>query len=417
MDSFIQSFGSALDMVEGEFLGVAQGHGKRVAVLAAAMAKKRGLPPGTLRRLSVCALLHDNALTQYLAAERPESLDHLKGVAPQDRLDCWQADEMKMHCEIGQTNIDSFGVEADGFIRYHHERADGAGPYRLKAGEYPDGAELIGIADYLDAKKILSSQSPENLGELRAFVESQKGTRFTPQGADDLLAVLDEEMLVSLSNERIAESVAQAVPAWYEDIAEKRIAKIADLAMRVVDYKSAFTRKHSSQVARKAYLIGVSYNLSQIQLAQLYLAAALHDFGKLAIPTSLLEHQGDISEAQYQVVKSHALITRQLLTGIEGMEDICEWASNTHEKLDGSGYPFGKKAAELDFNSRLLACVDIYQATSEERPYHPARDHDDTMKILCALGKLGKLDMEIVGVIDASLVPYSLQKVPACAVG
>jgi HD-GYP domain-containing protein (c-di-GMP phosphodiesterase class II) len=74
-----------------------------------------------------------------------------------------------------------------------------------------------------------------------------------------------------------------------------------------------------------------------------------------------------------------------------------------HEKLDGSGYPFGKKAEELDFNSRLMACIDIYQAVSEERPYHPERDHQSTMKILHDMAEKGQVDAGIVKDMDKAL--------------
>jgi HD-GYP domain-containing protein (c-di-GMP phosphodiesterase class II) len=67
---------------------------------------------------------------------------------------------------------------------------------------------------------------------------------------------------------------------------------------------------------------------------------------------------------------------------INGFEDITEWASNHHEKLDGSGYPFGLGESRLDFNSRILACVDIYQALTEDRPYRAAMRHGDAMRIM-----------------------------------
>jgi HD-GYP domain-containing protein (c-di-GMP phosphodiesterase class II) len=394
-------------MVEGEFLGAASGHGRRVAVLAAALAEKRGLPGGLLRRLSICALLHDNALTQYFAAERPELAS----------VDLWQPEAMKMHCEVGQTNIDSFGLEADDIIRYHHERADGSGPFHLHAGEYPVGAELIGIADYLDTRMKLSARRPKELSSIRQFIESLRGTYFTPEGTDNLLDVLDGEMLHKLSDGKIAESAALAIPAWTSEVTETTLPKMADFAMRVIDYKSAFTRKHSSQVARKAYLIGAEYGKDKNELGEIYLAAALHDLGKLAVPSALLEKGGRLTREEYNLIRSHAEITGRLLSGIDGLENISRWAANHHEKLDGSGYPDGLTADKLDFNSRLLACIDIYQAASEERPYHPAREHDDAMRILCALGKTHRIDMEIVSVIDAVLVPYSLQKVPASVVG
>ena len=107
------------------------------------------------------------------------------------------------------------------------------------------------------------------------------------------------------------------------------------------------------------------------------------------------------------IIKDHVRGTYELLKDIEGFEEICNWASNHHEKLDGSGYCFGKKADELDFISRLIACTDIYQAISEERPYHPARSHEDTMVILKDMAGKGFIDSDIVNDFDTAMVDYT----------
>jgi HD-GYP domain-containing protein (c-di-GMP phosphodiesterase class II) len=96
-------------------------------------------------------------------------------------------------------------------------------------------------------------------------------------------------------------------------------------------------------------------------------------------------------------------LTYKLLKDIDGFEHICAWASNHHEKLDGSGYHFGKKGEELDFNSRLLACLDIYQALTEVRPYHEGRDHRTAIQMLSDMGGKGLLDTGIIKDLDSAL--------------
>ncbi|GLC29148.1 HD-GYP domain-containing protein [Clostridium omnivorum] len=92
--------------------------------------------------------------------------------------------------------------------------------------------------------------------------------------------------------------------------------------------------------------------------------------------------------------------TRQALQEISGFEDITEWASNHHEKLNGQGYPFGKTAEALDFNSRLIACLDIYEALTEERPYRRALSHRSAMDILNKMKEEGFIDSKITQDID-----------------
>ncbi|WP_461249109.1 HD-GYP domain-containing protein, partial [Treponema sp. R6D11] len=100
--------------------------------------------------------------------------------------------------------------------------------------------------------------------------------------------------------------------------------------------------------------MGKHYGYEPQDLAELYLAASLHDLGKLAIPSAILEKPGKLTDEEFNVIKKHVYLTWELLNDVEGFETICRWASDHHEKLDGYGYSFGKKAVELDFNSRLL---------------------------------------------------------------
>ena len=89
------------------------------------------------------------------------------------------------------------------------------------------------------------------------------------------------------------------------------------------------------------------------------------------------------------------------MQGINGFEEITKWASNHHEKLDGSGYPEGLVAKDLDFNSRLITCLDIYQALREDRPYRKSMDHNKAMEILKSMAEAGQLDHIIVDDINS----------------
>jgi HD-GYP domain-containing protein (c-di-GMP phosphodiesterase class II) len=126
----------------------------------------------------------------------------------------------------------------------------------------------------------------------------------------------------------------------------------------------------------------------------------------------ILEKPDKLTDEEFRVIHEHVRITYELLKDIDGFEQICGWASNHHEKLDGTGYPFGKKANELDFNSRLIACLDVYQAVSEERPYHPGQDHAATMKILRRMADQGRLDASIVKDLDEVMAEYSGRDTP-----
>ena len=83
------------------------------------------------------------------------------------------------------------------------------------------------------------------------------------------------------------------------------------------------------------------------------------------------------------------------MSQVDGFEDIRDWAALHHEKLNGQGYPFGKTADELNEQERIMACVDIYQALTEERPYKKGMSHEKTCDILDEMAEKGFVDADI----------------------
>jgi len=400
MDELIKSIAVAFEIVECELLGASSNHGKRIAVLCSLMGKELGMSVEEIRTLTTCALFHDNALTEYMLYKQ-------KG-------DGWQSN-FKLHCEYGQRNIEMLPFKSDvsGIILYHHEQADGGGLFGKKEGEFPLGAELIAIADMVDVSNHLQRMPADNISLLQKKIAEQSGKRYTKTAAAAMLAILSKDTLLSLRDENINEATAQMLPEWQVDIEDASLMRLGDLTAKIIDNKSPFTRKHSVQIANRVWLMGGYYGFDPGLRVKVYLAAAVHDIGKLATPNEILDKPGQLTDSEFQTIKNHVKVTYDILSGITGFEDICAWASSHHEKLDGSGYCFGKNAEELDFVSRLLACADIYQAICEERPYHPARSHSDTMPILQNMAERGLIDSKIVKDFDIVMAEYSNRDVPA----
>ena len=127
----------------------------------------------------------------------------------------------------------------------------------------------------------------------------------------------------------------------------------------------------------------------------------LHDIGKVAIGNKILEKPGRLTDDEFAVMKHHAAYTYSILSEIDDFEEICDWAAFHHERLDGTGYPFGKTAAELNTQERIMACVDIYQALTESRPYKQGMPHEKAYGILNDMVEKGWLDGEIASQVDA----------------
>jgi len=388
MDELIQAIAVAFEIVESKLLGASNNHGKRIAVLCSLMGKKLGMDTEELKTVTTCALFHDNALTEYILSERGS--DNVKGI------------NLKLHCVYGQRNIETLPFKSDvsDLILYHHEQADGGGLFGKKEGEFPLGAELIAIADMVDVTYHLQRVPVLDLQSLRKEIAEQCGKLYTKRAVDLMLEILDKDALISLRDENIAKTTATLIPAWEVDIEDEALLSLATLTARIIDYASQFTRKHSVQIAERVWEMCDYYGYDSELRARIYLAAALHDLGKVDIPTEILEKPDRLTDDEFETIKSHVRGTYDMLKGITGFEEICKWATNHHEKLDGSGYCFGKAADELDFASRLIACADIYQAVSEERPYHPARSHDETMLVMRDIANKGLIDSKIVEDFD-----------------
>ncbi|MDD2648420.1 MAG: hypothetical protein PHI27_12460 [Eubacteriales bacterium] len=137
---------TALDAVEKSLVGVSDGHGRRVAYIAVKMAQADGrYTDSQLMDLAGCAILHDNALTEYIQAELSRKRD----------LANWpNGYNLGSHCTAGENNISVLGFDKalENAVLYHHEEADGSGPFGKTADETPFAAQLIHLADMVDVR-------------------------------------------------------------------------------------------------------------------------------------------------------------------------------------------------------------------------------------------------------------------------
>lgn len=377
----------ALDHIETEVFGVEDHHAKRVAWLCLKMGKREGMSDSELSDLAVGALLHDNALNEYRN-------DYENGTLR-------QGVNGQAHCAAGEENLALIpGTGAmRGFVRYHHECADGSGPFGKTEGETPLGAQMIHIADEVDLRFSLGHCTSGFLDDIRHYLKENQGRLFGEHLSNCFMDVLDEECFKLLSDEQIGKLKLHIAPVWL-DISEEGLYSVANLFARIIDYKSPFTRGHSVGVACKAKKMGEFYHYDQETLAKLYFAGALHDIGKLLVNRDVLEKKGRLDETEYRHIQSHAYETWRLLSKINGLGEVTEWASFHHEKLNGTGYPFGKTAGELNSQERLFTCLDIYQALTEDRPYKAGMSHTKAIGILKEMAEKGELDPEITAEID-----------------
>ena len=209
------------------------------------------------------------------------------------------------------------------------------------------------------------------------------------------------EFWLGMDNMFVKDSLISMLPKVSTDMDFKQIRNISQIFSKIIDAKSPFTGSHSRGISEKTGFICQYYDFDEITYWKMRIAADLHDLGKLAVPNEILDKPAKLSRKEFRVIQSHPFYTRKVIGMIKGFEDITEWASNHHEKLDGSGYPYGIDRSRLDFNSRILACVDIYQALTEDRPYRKGMSHNKAIEIMDGMAVDGLIEETIVEDMDS----------------
>ena len=397
----------ALDKVETELLGLDTGHGKRVAYLALLMGEEAGYQEEELRDFVGCCLLHDNALTEFIhdelshsQASQSISVD-LSHIAEQKRP--------KMehdHSVIGEQNIRlmPFRTDVKNIILFHHENADGSGTLGMTVAETTLKSQILRLADIVDMTCRLENMTITEYEELLRFIQNHTGSMFSRESVELFLKAVDYDKIACLQNKSVLSCLHEKLQEKILDYSDEEIRNIAGLFAKIVDYKSEFTQNHSRGVAGKAEIMAHYYGFEDEKAIRFYFAGALHDIGKLVVVNDILEKPGKLTENEFMEMKNHAAATHYILSQIKEIPDIVNWASNHHEKLNGSGYPQGLAAEEISFEERVMACIDIYQALTEKRPYKDGMSHEQTISIMQDMADKDELDANIVHDMSVAMV-------------
>ena len=143
---------------------------------------------------------------------------------------------------------------------------------------------------------------------------------------------------------------------------------------QVIDAKSPYTAGHSTRVAEFASLIGERMGVPEPRRRWLYRAALLHDAGKLGVSNMILDKPGRLDDAEWEVMRSHASHTQEILGRVSVLADIAPIAAAHHERLDGTGYPLGLVDQQIRRETRIITICDFYDALTADRPYRAAME-------------------------------------------
>ncbi|MEW5706343.1 MAG: diguanylate cyclase [Actinomycetota bacterium] len=165
-----------------------------------------------------------------------------------------------------------------------------------------------------------------------------------------------------------------------------------------VEAKDQSVHSHSERVSMIAGLIGLELGLSHNQVEHLRIAGLLHDIGKIAVPDYILAKSEPLTEEEFEKLKPHPIIGEQILQGTR-LQPVLKAVLYHHERLDGSGYPYGLKGDEIPLYARIIAVADTFEAMISGRPYHKAMSVEESVAKLKQDSRT-KFDEEVVNALD-----------------
>lgn len=155
---------------------------------------------------------------------------------------------------------------------------------------------------------------------------------------------------------------------------------------RAIECRDGGTGAHITRVAAISRIIAVEMGLSSEHCRHIFLAAPLHDVGKIGVPDAILNKPGKLTDAEFDRMRGHALAGGDILK--DARSDIVRVAEAIavahHEKWDGTGYPYGLSAEDIPIEGRIVAVADVFDALCTKRPYKDAWSIDEARDEIAA---------------------------------
>ncbi len=229
-------------------------------------------------------------------------------------------------------------------------------------------------------------------GPRTSLDEELPRARETHQAAKQIISKVMGD--VRMGREINTEAASQVVDNMIDSLINNPDALISMSRLKSYDEYTFF---HSVNTSVLALGLGRSMEMSRDELYLLGLGVFLHDVGKMKVPLEILNKPAKLTTEEYEIIKQHALRGAELLTETTGMrEEAIRPALEHHERVNGTGYPFGRKKEELTVFGMIGAVTDIYDAITTDRVYHKAMPPHEALQYLYQVAQRGHVETDIV---------------------
>ncbi|WP_457572281.1 HD domain-containing phosphohydrolase [Desulfovulcanus sp.] len=380
----ILSLSKAMDLIDPAVVN----HHMQVAYIAFNIAAKMNLPPDEQKDILMAGALHDSGALTF-----------------RDKIDALAFEEEvpHQHAEIGFLLLKSFPPfsQIANLVRFHHVPWNYGEGVEFNNLQVPRGSHIIHLADRI---AVLVNKHKDIIGQAPQIVKTIKersGKMFVPEFITVFEELGDKEYFwLDLASSSINTILRLQIKTDIIDLEPEMLMKTSKLFSRIIDFRSNFTATHSSGVAACAEALSRLAGFSKRECLMMRVAGNLHDLGKLAVPTEIIEKPGRLTKEEFNIMRSHTYYTYRCLAPIKELELVSGWASFHHERLDGKGYPFHLNEENISLGARIMAVADVFTALTEDRPYRKGMSLDKALHILEEMAKDSALDANIVDLLS-----------------
>lgn len=150
---------------------------------------------------------------------------------------------------------------------------------------------------------------------------------------------------------------------------QEMLTSVVDVVGHLSETRDPYTAGHQRRVAQLAVAIAQELGLPETEVADIRMAALMHDVGKISVPAEILSKPSKLSNIEFDLIKRHAESGYQIISSARMPATIAEYVHQHHERCDGSGYPRGLQGDDLLLGSRIIMVADVVEAMVSHRPY------------------------------------------------
>ncbi len=184
--------------------------------------------------------------------------------------------------------------------------------------------------------------------------------------------------LRDISEQKILEDVRQEHDFEMRKMLEQTVSSVS----RTIEMRDPYTSGHQQRVAQLSTAIAVKLECSDHMIEGIRIGASIHDIGKIAVPGEILNRPGRLDELSMSMVKTHCEFGFSITKDIVFPWPISEIILQHHERLDGSGYPYGLKGDEIIREAQIVSVADMMEAIMSHRPYRPGFGLEKALSII-----------------------------------